>query len=49
MPLLRSPATFETTFGAYEPNESIGEGGAGRIYGGKGFDGETHRPQGAVL
>lgn len=40
MSKLKSPTTFETTFGTYEVTELIGEGGAGRVYGGKGLDGK---------
>ncbi|BDU72954.1 serine/threonine-protein kinase [Mesoterricola silvestris] len=39
MSKLKTPATFETTFGSYEVTELIGEGGAGRVYGGTGLDG----------
>lgn len=34
MPRLNTPILFETTFGAYRADELIGEGGAGRVYGG---------------
>lgn len=40
MSKLKSPVAFETTFGTYEVTELIGEGGAGRVYGGKGLDGK---------
>jgi len=39
LPILRKPIDFETTFGTYHVNELIGEGGAGRVYGGTGIDG----------
>ncbi len=38
MSKLKKPIVFETPFAAYEANESIGEGGAGRVYGGFGPD-----------
>jgi serine/threonine protein kinase len=38
MPKLRKSVAFETTFGIYETNEIIGEGGAGRVFGGVGPD-----------
>lgn len=40
MPRLREPVVFETTFGSYQVTELIGEGGAGRVYGGTGLDGK---------
>lgn len=38
MTKLRKPLSFETTFGMYEVDEVLGEGGAGRVYGGVGLD-----------
>lgn len=38
MPKLKKPVAFETTFGVYETHEIIGEGGAGRVFGGVGPD-----------
>ena len=38
MTKLKKPVLFETTFGIYEANELLGEGGAGRVYGGVGLD-----------
>lgn len=38
MQKLKKPIIFETTFGAYRVDELLGEGGAGRVYGG--VDGE---------
>jgi serine/threonine protein kinase len=38
MTKLTKKLTFETTFGLYEMDEIIGEGGAGRVYGGIGPD-----------
>jgi serine/threonine protein kinase len=38
MQTLRKAITFETAFGAYVADELIGEGGAGRVYGGRGTD-----------
>src|SRR5258706_15498037 len=35
---LRKPISFETTFGTYVVDELLGEGGAGRVYGGLGID-----------
>jgi serine/threonine protein kinase len=35
---LKTPISFETTFGMYVVNELLGEGGAGRVYGGLGID-----------
>lgn len=35
---LKEPVPFETTFGVYVVDEVLGEGGAGRVYGGKGPD-----------
>jgi serine/threonine protein kinase len=35
---LRKPISFETTFGTYIVDELLGEGGAGRVYGGVGLD-----------
>lgn len=37
-PKLKKPISFETTFGTYVVDELLGEGGAGRVYGG--VDGE---------
>src|SRR5215813_3896067 len=37
---LAKPQTFETTFGTYIVTEQLGEGGAGRVYGGVGLKGE---------
>lgn len=39
MPKLKKPMSFETTFGVYVVDELLGEGGAGRLYGGNGADG----------
>lgn len=39
MSKLKKPVTFETTFGIYSVDEQLGEGGAGRVYGGVGADG----------
>jgi serine/threonine protein kinase len=39
MTKLKKPVTFETAFGAYVVDELLGEGGAGRVYGGMGPDG----------
>jgi serine/threonine protein kinase len=38
MSRLKQPVTLETAFGSYALNEVIGEGGAGRVYGGIGAD-----------
>ena len=38
MSKLRKQVSFETTFGVYVVDEMIGEGGAGRVYGGMGSD-----------
>jgi serine/threonine protein kinase len=38
MAKLKKPISFETTFGMYVVNELLGEGGAGRVYGGLGID-----------
>jgi serine/threonine protein kinase len=38
MSKLKKPITFETTFGLYVVDEIIGEGGAGRVFGGSGPD-----------
>ncbi len=38
MSKLRKQVSFETTFGIYVVDEVIGEGGAGRVYGGLGPD-----------
>lgn len=38
MPKLRKAVTVETAFGSYILDEVIGEGGAGRVYGGTGLD-----------
>jgi len=35
---LKKPISFETTFGTYVVDEFLGEGGAGRVYGGVGID-----------
>jgi eukaryotic-like serine/threonine-protein kinase len=35
---LKKPISFETTFGTYVVDEILGEGGAGRVYGGVGPD-----------
>jgi serine/threonine protein kinase len=35
---LKKPVTFETTFGVYTVDELLGEGGAGRVYGGSASD-----------
>jgi eukaryotic-like serine/threonine-protein kinase len=35
----KKPVTFETTFGFYVVDDLLGEGGAGRVYGGMGPDG----------
>jgi serine/threonine protein kinase len=35
---LKKPVSFETTFGLYVVDELLGEGGAGRVYGGVGPD-----------
>ncbi len=40
MTKLRKPISFETTFGTYTVDELLGEGGAGRVYGGIGIDGK---------
>lgn len=34
MPKLKQPVSYETTFGTYVVDEQLGEGGAGRVYGG---------------
>ncbi len=39
MTKLKKPVTFETAFGVYVVDELLGEGGAGRVYGGMGPDG----------
>ncbi len=39
MSKLKKPIAFETTFGTYMVDELLGEGGAGRVYGGAGIDG----------
>jgi serine/threonine protein kinase len=39
MPKINKPLLFETTFGTYEVDEVLGEGGAGKVYGGFGLDG----------
>jgi serine/threonine protein kinase len=36
---LKKSISFETTFGTYVVDELLGEGGAGRVYGGVGIDG----------
>lgn len=41
MSKLKKQVLFETTFGVYAVNEVVGEGGAGRVYGGVGPDGIT--------
>jgi len=38
MTKLKKPVMFETTFGVYTVDELLGEGGAGRVYGGIGPD-----------
>ncbi len=38
MTKLKRPIAFETTFGIYTVDELLGEGGAGRVYGGVGID-----------
>jgi hypothetical protein len=38
MPKLKTPMSFETTFGTYMVDELVGEGGAGRVYDGVGID-----------
>ncbi len=38
MTKLKTPISFETTFGTYVVDELLGEGGAGRVYGGLGID-----------
>jgi serine/threonine protein kinase len=38
LPKLKKPISFETTFGTYVVDELLGEGGAGRVYGGKDND-----------
>lgn len=38
MSKLKKPVSFETTFGVYVVDELLGEGGAGRVYGGVGPD-----------
>lgn len=38
---LKSPVSLETTFGSYVISEILGEGGAGRVYGGKAADGSN--------
>ena len=39
MTKLKKQVTLETTFGTYVVDELLGEGGAGRVYGGNGLDG----------
>jgi serine/threonine protein kinase len=39
MSKLKKSVSFETTFGVYSVDEVLGEGGAGRVYGGVGPDG----------
>lgn len=41
MSKLKAAVTFETTFGTYTVDELLGEGGAGRVFGGKGHDGTS--------
>jgi serine/threonine protein kinase len=41
VPPLKKQLTFETAFGLYVASEILGEGGAGRVYGGKGPDGSA--------
>ena len=41
MPKLRQPTQYETTFDTYTVDEQIGEGGAGRVYGGLARDGSN--------
>lgn len=36
---LKSPVALETAFAAYTLDEILGEGGAGRVYGGKSAEG----------
>jgi serine/threonine protein kinase len=38
MSKLKTPVTLETAFGSYVISELLGEGGAGRVYGGIGID-----------
>jgi serine/threonine protein kinase len=38
VPKLTKPISFETAFGTYVVQELLGEGGAGRVYGGVGID-----------
>src|SRR5215469_9912029 len=38
MSKLSKPLSFETIFGTYVVDELLGEGGAGRVYGGRSFD-----------
>ena len=38
MTKLKKPISFETAFGMYVIDELLGEGGAGRVYGGVGID-----------
>ena len=38
MTKLKKPISFETAFGTYVVDELLGEGGAGRVYGGVGID-----------
>ena len=41
MGMLKRPVSFETTFGVYVVRELLGEGGAGRVYGGTASDGTS--------
>lgn len=39
MAKLKTPVALETAFAAYTLDEVLGEGGAGRVYGGKSAEG----------
>lgn len=41
MTKLATPLVLETIFGTYQLDEVVGEGGCGRVYGGKDFDGNN--------
>ena len=41
MTKLKSPVVLETAFGSYTVDEILGEGGAGRVYGGQSAEGGT--------